>query len=485
MPTRCNEFPTFFERLYTPLLCLADEKLPEAIEYEFFDLKTRSVEPHTSEETDAEENMRPAKRRSLTQSSSSLTEPSLPSVRFGLPKSISGAIGIKNYLDYLENKFPTSSILAFIVHLLGGTLAYEYPPTADQWVILLHVAFLERKYGLEGHGFDQLALFLKTFLPHQVDYKHLLGVIWVDCNQDRDLLNLVVKSLNTFPVEKAMTLLRAFANHIGSLSALNTDIFIDLICAVKLQESMALPKHMPIVIGAKPIEASDGNFTLRCAPEDQADASTDSESSTSNSDTDSVDSANSVDPRESGVVNIWAELLYAQWAYFRQLYDDNTDNIRKTKTLILPINSRALHALSLALEGLNKESFFEGAINLSASSSLLTHGKRLGLFGKITMPLAGYRDSGAAAIFEPLVKQCLQVSFPKLTAEWAFYQLRMARIAGIEDLETYILRWICKNERSVRKSDFCAGDFDQLPEELQAAVARAQYAQRKTIRAKP
>lgn len=456
LPERCNSFPKFYDRLYSPLIRLSNEDLPKNIPYTFFNVKKASSEARTK---GGEEGPGPSKRRATN----AAVEPSSPDevqpVRFGLPTTVATAFQVSKYVEALSDSLlPIFSILAFLLHLIGGRLLVSCPPTPEDIAALLHVAHLESKFGMPPSVAPQIAIFLQSLAVDQIEFVKMMSIIWVDCNQDRDLLQLVIERLNVESLTRTENIFRAFANHIGSMSTLNMDAFMDLTFAVKKREPLApleIASDVEIQSWFSPSLPQD--FVLQSCQIDERDED---------------------DEETESETEFYAaqELLYAQWPHFRKLHEENFDNMQEDHVLSLPLTPSAIEALILSLKG-NNDYIRHHSLNVADCYSILLNGRSLGLFDEIPDPKQSmYSSKPQFAIFESLINCCIHIAFAPFETHNAFQQLNLAGSLGLNRYSSSILKFIARYDAEIRQNVHSQAAFLQLPEDLQAAVARYRYA---------
>lgn len=453
--TRCDSFPKFYERLYSPLIRLAGEDLPASMEYTFFDIKKASLEARNK---GGEEGPGPTKRRATNASADNSPSPDLTTqtVHFGLPKSIEAAFEVSKHVEALSGSLlPISSILTFIVQLIGGRLVVSSSPTLEEFTTLLHAAHLESKFGLSPTVAPQIALFLQSIPIEQLEVVKMMSIVWVDCNQDRELLQLLIDRLNSESSLHTESVFRAFANHIGSLSSLNMNAFLDITFAIKSRESLApaeATSNDDIQSWSPPSLPQD--FVLQSRQLDE-----DGDESISESDSFAAQ-----------------ELLYAQWPHFRTVFEENFDDMQETKKLALPLTSPAIEALILSLKG-NNDYIRHRSLNIIDCYSILSNGRALGLFDALPDSKSfSYSASPEFAIFESLINCCIHIAFAPLEPHNVFQQLNLAGSLGLSRYLSSILKFIARNDDEIRQHALSPAAFLQLPDDLQAAVARYRYA---------
>lgn len=182
-------------------------------------------------------------------------EHDLLSLKIQLPKSCVLAIHLKEHIHELQTALvvdkplnglvrPFSSVLAYVLARLGGTLFISHPPTIEELRRLFHIIRLYEHFkSVTDLVFVPAVTSLLSIADwSSFDCETLISIIWNECFISRPGLAILIEVFKTFKTNPShrpyATVLRRMANHLmatgaATATAESSEAFLDFVLAAK------------------------------------------------------------------------------------------------------------------------------------------------------------------------------------------------------------------------------------------------------------
>ena len=233
-------FPRFCHHGFSPLLRVYNDVFPSELDYSFFEFELRGlgpqgidISPRKTFTGDDSTDPTPSKRSKPAGG----TGPSFSAetIKIGIPTSLISQFNLQDTIQSLKNlHLPTSSILGYIITLLGGVLHMSYPPTLEEINLYSHVIYLHHRYKTAGGEVwfalrmvvDSMILALDSLdFDSQIIVKAIHS-IWLDCERNEPLLKVLAPLLKN--AENLTSLTGLLGSHISD----SPKLFVDIASAV-------------------------------------------------------------------------------------------------------------------------------------------------------------------------------------------------------------------------------------------------------------
>ena len=198
--------PRYYELLFASLLIIQSSTNPlPQLSYTYYDLEVRGSNINTTSINQDEASLEPPKKRPKKAAARSPKPTAPPSISIGVPSSLVLSYNLQTKLKSLNDTLlPTSSLIGYIVTLLGGVLHISYPPTIEELTLYCHVVYLHRRLDTLGREVEDTLTGVLSGLSRYDDFGalpsqtvlDLARVVWLDCSRDEQLLELVTGLLD-------------------------------------------------------------------------------------------------------------------------------------------------------------------------------------------------------------------------------------------------------------------------------------------------
>lgn len=297
-------FPRYFASEFTDFVLLPGDTAVPGVLYETVILPVRPlVNQAMLEAMDA---VNRGERSSLD-AGGEVSQEDFPMLPVRVPKSMT------EFDQATLEKLPAKSVLAYVVSLLGGLLDIPEKASMEDLVVLCHVIHLYRWHNLPCQS---LVITLRNAIYRQcrsaIHFPWLFYVAWVECNQDKLLLNLLARFMRS---DRSGTV--AVVDALAPYANLDMHLFLDLWSCITERRNIA---HEPEVKDIS-VQQSLDEIILGLA-NDPEEESFFIYSST----------------EDSEPVRFIPEILYARWPKFRSLMNDS-------RSASLPFSREAILAI--------------------------------------------------------------------------------------------------------------------------------------------
>lgn len=306
-PTERNLFPRYFPSEFTDFVLLPGDPSAPGVLYDTLSLCMRPLVNQAM--VAAMEAVSLGERSSLNAGGEFSAEEDFPTLDVRVPRALTEFDGVK-----LE-ELPAKSVLAYIVSLLGGMLDIPEKAHMEDLVMLCHVIHLYR-----WHNFacQSLVVTLRNAIFRQyrsaINFPWLFYVAWVECNQDKVLLNLLARFLRSDP-SNTVAVIDALAEY----ATLDMHLFLELHSCITERRNIA---HDPEV-GDLSIQQSLDEIVLGLTEDSEEDGFL------------LLSSIENAEP-----VRVIPEIMHARWHAFREVMSES-------RTAMLPFSRAAIEAIAL------------------------------------------------------------------------------------------------------------------------------------------